>query len=83
MLRRIQQRLSRLEAAGSPCYRQIFYGWVEHLPPEYKGERHLVIADGSPTTSDRFGWCRFEEREGPAPGPARQSRRARPGCAPE
>lgn len=61
-------RLEKLEAAtwvGAPC---IFRsGWLQPLPSEFTGEKHVVIVRSEPTTSPNMELCEFEERPGPAP----------------
>ena len=66
MRARLLARVQRLEAqpaAGQPC--MLHYGWLSPLPPDYTGERHVVIVKQEATGS-RFEWCEFEERAGPA-----------------
>ena len=45
---------------------QLRLGELKRLPPDYQGERHVVIAKRLP---DRGGqeWVEFEEAPGPAP----------------
>jgi hypothetical protein len=64
---RLLSRLQRLEAQqalSQPCLIQ--YGWLNRLPDDYVGERHVVTVKREPT-GPNLEWCQFEERPGPAP----------------
>jgi hypothetical protein len=41
-------------------------GHLKRLPPEYKGERHIVIAKQLPNIGGQE-WVEYEERPGPEP----------------
>jgi hypothetical protein len=64
------RRLARLEANAHPVPTLVQWGWITALPKDYVGERHVVIVKRERTSSDRFEWCQFEERPGPAPDDA-------------
>jgi hypothetical protein len=61
---RLEQRGLRT-AADTPF--KLRLGHLKNLPPDYTGERHIVIANRLPSTSEGREWCEFEERPGPAP----------------
>ncbi len=64
-------RLERLEsraAALRPV--KVRFGNLRRLRPEYKGERHVVIAKHLPDKAGQ-GWVEFEEVPGPDPSPPR------------
>jgi hypothetical protein len=42
-------------------------GYIQHLPPEYQGPRHLVIRDRLPWSGSGRCLYEWEEVEGPAP----------------
>jgi hypothetical protein len=68
---RLLTRLDRLEAAlAVKQVGMISYGWLNTLPANYVGERHIVIVSREPTISPRLEWCEWEERPGPAPSGA-------------
>jgi hypothetical protein len=61
-------RIARLEAqpqtAGTPLLR---YGWIDRLPSDYTGERHIAIMKRERTRAPNIEWCQFEERPGLGP----------------
>jgi hypothetical protein len=65
----LMARLKILEAAAAPTKPiHVRYGWLTRgLPEDYQGERHLVAVNCTPSNSDGFDWCEFEERPGPEP----------------
>ena len=69
-------RLQRLEARGAGAANEIKlrFGHLRRLPPDYQGEKHVVIIRRLP---DREGqeWVEFEEVPGPDPGPQRNGKR--------
>jgi len=68
MNRRLLTRLERLEATlAVKQVGMISYGWLNTLPTDYVGERHIVTLKCEPTASPRFEWYEWEERPGPAP----------------
>ena len=61
-------RLERLEcrvAVGQHHFK-LRFGNLKRLPPEYTGERHVVISRHLPNQGDRE-WVEFEEVPGPEP----------------
>jgi hypothetical protein len=61
-------RLERLEcrvAVGQHHFK-LRFGSLRRLPPEYTGERHVVISRHLPNQGDRE-WVEFEEVPGPEP----------------
>ena len=69
-MRDLKRRLEKMEAAVEPKHEsnrlKIVMGYIQHLPPEYQGPRHLVIRDRLPWNG--LGGCLYEwaEVEGPA-----------------
>jgi hypothetical protein len=62
--RRIEQLEQRSQAESNQL--KVVIGYIQHLPPEFQGPRHLVVRD-------RLTWnglggclCEWEEVEGPA-----------------
>ena len=70
----LRSRLERLEVKVEPKKPHFFRsGYLETLPPDYVGERHVVIVKREPRgASGNFEWCEFEERPGPAPVDAQE-----------
>ena len=69
--------LTRLEGLESRTYAmqrrlRIRMGHLKRLPPEYKGERHIVIAKQLPNIGGQE-WVEYEERPGPEPPPDRNA----------
>ena len=61
-------RIARLEARPQAARTEVLlYGWIDPLPDDHTGERHLVIVKREPTRSPNIEWCEFQERSGPAP----------------
>src|SRR5260370_30863748 len=46
---------------------EIGYGWLERLPKDYVGERHIAIVEWQPTISPNCEWCKWGERPGVTP----------------
>jgi hypothetical protein len=68
---RLLTRLDRLEAAlAVKQVGMISYGWLNTLPADYVGERHIATVGREPTISPRLEWCEWEERAGAAPSEA-------------
>ena len=71
MISSLQGRVKNLEATtefkDESNRLKIVMGYIQHLPPEYQGPRHLVIRDRLPWSG--LGGCLYEweEVEGPAP----------------
>ena len=68
MKSKLLARLERLETkvpVGAPKLFQ--YGWINRLPADLEGERHVVVVKREPTGSPNIEWCEFEERPGPLP----------------
>ena len=65
----LRSRLERLEVRVEPKKPHFFRsGYLKTLPPDYVGERHVVIVKREPSGGPgNFEWCEFEERPGPAP----------------
>jgi len=63
-------RLERLEsnAAATQHPLKVRFGRLKRLPPEYKGERHVIVARELPKRGDQE-WVEFEEVPGPNPNP--------------
>ena len=62
----LRSRLERLEVRVEPKKPHFFRsGYLKTLPPDYVGERHVVIVKREPSGNGE--WCEFEERPGPAP----------------
>ena len=68
MTRALMSRLARLEsrAVVADCNIRVRFGNLKRLPPEYKGERHVIIARHLPNRGDQE-WVEFEEVPGPPP----------------
>src|SRR5437868_1730631 len=64
-------RLERLEscAAVASRERRLRFGHLRRLPPDYKGEKHVVVAKQLPSRDGRE-WVEFEEMPGPDPNPS-------------
>ena len=71
-------RLERLESRANAVRHRSRsrMGHLKRLPPEYKGECHIVIAKQLPNIGDQE-WVEYEERPGPEPP---QDRNAPPEC---
>lgn len=61
-------RLERLESRANAVRHRhkSRMGHLKRLPPEYKGERHIVVAKQLPNIGDQE-WVEYEERAGPEP----------------
>ena len=67
----LRSRLEKLEVEVERKKPQIIRcGYLETLPTNYVGERHVVIVKREP--SGKGEWCEFEERPGPAPVDAQE-----------
>jgi hypothetical protein len=74
---RLLTRLARLES------RRVFvehrdtvrFGHLKRLPPEYQGERHVIVARQLPNVGNQE-WVEFEEVPGPDPNPPQRAARA-------
>ena len=79
-VRKATARLERLESRVAVAGDQTMlrFGHLRRLPPDYKGEKHVVIAKQLPNRNGEE-WVEFEEVPGPDPNP--QERKAgRPDC---
>ena len=68
MKRALLARLERLETmpvGGRAAYFR--YAWLQPLPADYTGERHVAMLSREPTINPLVEWCVFEERPGPGP----------------
>ena len=65
----LQRRIEQLEQRSPAESNQlnVVMGYIQHLPAEYQGPRHLVIRDRLPGNSLAECLCEWEEVEGPAP----------------
>jgi hypothetical protein len=72
-------RLERLEsnAAATQHPLKVRFGHLKRLPPEYKGERHVIVARELPKQGDQE-WVEFEEVPGPNPNPPQCRTRGTP-----
>jgi hypothetical protein len=61
------ERLEALSAAKNTEPPHFQYGHIKPLPPDFIGERHVVVVRSEPTRNPYIEWCQFEERPGPAP----------------
>jgi hypothetical protein len=61
-------RLARLESrvTSAECGVTVRFGHLKRLPPQYTGERHVIVARELPKQSDQ-DWGEFEEVPGPEP----------------
>ena len=67
----LRSRLERLKVTAEPKKPHFFRsGYLKTLPPDYVGERHVVIVKREPSGNGE--WCEFEERPGPAPPDAQE-----------
>jgi hypothetical protein len=57
---------------------KVRFGTLRQLPREYKGERHMVIANHLPSRSGEE-WVEFEEMPGPDPSPPPERKPDQPG----
>jgi hypothetical protein len=67
------KRIERLEAIArlrAPKHSVFRYGYVRRLPAVAGSERHVVTTNTEPTVLQNVEHCEFEEKVGPAPGPA-------------
>jgi hypothetical protein len=68
MKRTLLARVERLEAVPAigkiPFFR---YGWLQPLPSNFTGERHIAMLSHEPTINPKVEWCVFEERPGIGP----------------
>ena len=64
-------RLERLESrlAAAAHHTKLRFGSLRRLPPDYKGEKHVVIAKRLPSQNGEE-WVEFEEVPGPESNPA-------------
>jgi hypothetical protein len=66
----LKRRLKKLEAvieSRDESHRlEIEFGYIQRLPPEYQGVRHLVVKDQLPWNGVGNGLYEWEEVEGPA-----------------
>ena len=64
----LQRRIEQLEQRSPAESNQlkVVMGYIQHLPPEYQGPRHLVVRDRLPWNG--LGGCLYEweQVEGPA-----------------
>ncbi len=68
MRRALLARLERLETMPVGSRAAFFrYGWLQRLPADYAGERHIATLSHQPTINPLVEWCLFEERPGPGP----------------
>ena len=80
----LRHRVEALEANRRVSPRRLLrYGWLEPLPPDWQGERHVVMISRKATRSPWVQWCEWEERIGPAPSPAMPEPDPRPPTSPE
>ena len=65
-------RIDRLECLVVASDRRITlrFGYLKQLPPEYQGERHVIVSRELPKQGDQE-WVEFEEVPGPDPDPSR------------
>jgi len=63
-------RLERLESrvAAAAHHTTLRFGHLRRLPPDYKGEKHVVIAKQLPSQNGEE-WVEFEEVPGPDSNP--------------
>jgi hypothetical protein len=75
MTRGLVAGLARLESrtTTAECRVTIRFGHLKRLPPDYTGERHVVVARELPA-QDGQEWVEFEEVPGPDPNPLEPSR---------
>jgi hypothetical protein len=60
MRRLLLSRIQALEgkaAAVATVPSCVRYGWINRLPDDYQGERHLVAVNCQPSDSAPFQWC--------------------------
>src|SRR5258708_20225813 len=71
----LRSRLERLEVRVEPKKPPLFRsGYLQTLPADYVGERHVVIVKREPSgASGQNEWCEFEERPGPPPLDAQEN----------
>ena len=62
-------RLKRLESQVEMAKPRglVRVGWLQPLPRDFIGERHVAIVTRESTGQSNVEWCQFEERPGPAP----------------
>jgi hypothetical protein len=61
-LKRRLEKLESVERAKEPTNRlKIETGYIQHLPAEYQGPRHLVVRDRLP--GNALGGCLYEWEE--------------------
>ena len=64
LLARLERLETKLPVVG-PVMLQ--YGWINRLPADFEGERHVVVVKRQPTANPNIEWCSFEQRPGPLP----------------
>jgi hypothetical protein len=77
MTRALVARLARLESRSVSVEQRtpVRFGHLKRLPPEYKGERHVVVARQLPSVGNQE-WVEFEEVPGPDPDASQRAVRA-------
>ena len=70
----LRSRLERLEVRVESKKPHFFRsGYLNTLPADYVGDRHVVIVKREPAEAPgNVEWCEFEERPGPAPVDAQE-----------
>jgi hypothetical protein len=80
MKRGLLTRLARLEVrtSSAECRVTVRFGHLKRLPPEYTGERHVIVTRELPNQGEQE-WVEFQEVPGPEPeAPQIAGRRGQP-----
>ena len=64
LLARLERLETKLAVVGPVLFQ---YGWINRLPADFEGERHVVIVKREPTANPNVEWCEFEQRPGSLP----------------
>ena len=64
LLARLERLEMKLPVVGPVLFQ---YGWINRLPADLEGERHVVVVKRQPTAHPNIEWCSFEQRPGPLP----------------
>ena len=58
LLARLERLETKVPAVGPVLFQ---YGWINRLPADLEGERHVVVVKREPTGSPNIEWCPGQE----------------------
>ena len=64
LLARLERLETKVPAVGPVLFQ---YGWINRMPADFEGERHVVVVKRQPTANPNVEWCEFEQRPGLLP----------------